>query len=72
MKIGIIVCDKVAPDLARDYGEFADMIMATLTPHGSFDFTLFNAIEQELPPPNDDCHGYIISGSTHDAYADKR
>ncbi len=71
MKIGIIVCDTVAPELAKDYGEFADMIMETLNPFGSFDYQLFNAVNLELPPENDNCEGYIITGSTHDAYADK-
>ncbi|MCE0494588.1 glutamine amidotransferase-related protein [Vibrio salinus] len=72
MKIGIIECDKVAPDLAKDYGEYADMIMATLSPHASFEFTLFNAVNCELPDKNDDCGGYIITGSTHDAYSDQQ
>lgn len=71
MKIGIIVCDKVAPELAKEYGEFADMIMETLNPFGSFEYQQFNAVAQELPPADDNCEGYIITGSTHDAYSDQ-
>jgi GMP synthase-like glutamine amidotransferase len=71
MKIGIIVCDKVAPALAAEFGEFADMISASLNPYGQFEYRLFDAITQDLPNNQDDCQGYIITGSTHDAYVDK-
>jgi GMP synthase-like glutamine amidotransferase len=71
MKIGIIVCDTVDPILSAEFGEFSDMIMATLSPHGSFEYVEFDAVAGELPQDDDDCQGYIITGSTHDAYADK-
>ncbi|MDC0611684.1 homoserine O-succinyltransferase [Vibrio sp.] len=70
MKIGIIVCDTVAPELSKDFGEYADMIMATIKPYGHFEFQLFNAVEQQLPSQDDTCDAYIITGSTHDSYAD--
>lgn len=71
MKIGIIVCDTVDPILSAEFGEFSDMIMATLSPHGTFEYVEFDAVAGALPPEDDDCQGYIITGSTHDAYADK-
>jgi GMP synthase-like glutamine amidotransferase len=70
MKIGIIVCDTVEPILSAEYGEFADMIMATLSPHGEFEYELFDAVAGVLPAKDDQCQGYIITGSTHDSYAD--
>lgn len=71
MKVGIIVCGTVAPELPAEFGEFADMIMATLSVHGEFEYQLFNAVEGVLPDIDDSCSGYIITGSTADAYADK-
>ncbi|MDV7103652.1 gamma-glutamyl-gamma-aminobutyrate hydrolase family protein [Vibrio sp. TH_r3] len=71
MKIGIIVCDKLDPVLSQQFGEFADMIMATLSPHGQFEYQQYDAFQQNLPKQNDDCQGYIITGSTHDAYSDQ-
>lgn len=70
MKIGILVCDRVDPILSAEFGEFADMIIETLSPHGDFNFELFDAIDGVLPMPDHTCDGFIITGSTFDAYAD--
>jgi len=71
MKIGIIVTGLVNPILKADYGEYADMIMSTLSPHGDFEYKIYSALEQLLPDDLDECQGYIITGSVHDAYADE-
>ncbi len=71
MKIGIIVCDNVAAELAKDHGEYADMISASLSEFAHFEFEQFHAVAQQLPTYLKQCDGYIITGSTHDAYADQ-
>lgn len=71
MKLGIIVCGLVDPSMKAEFGEYADMIVTTLSPHGDFDFQQFSALEQALPEDLDSCDGYIITGSIHDAYADE-
>ncbi len=76
-KIAIIVCDAVAPPLAAEFGEYADMIMAGLAPFSQaqypalFEYHCFDAVMQQLPSDVDAFDGFIITGSTHDAYADK-
>ncbi|CAH0529816.1 glutamine amidotransferase-related protein [Vibrio hippocampi] len=70
MNIGIIVCDRVDPILSAEFGEFADMIIETLSPHGDFNYQLFDAMEGVLPMTDHGCDGFIITGSTFDAYAD--
>ncbi|MHA2940422.1 glutamine amidotransferase-related protein [Vibrio sp. RC27] len=71
MKIGIIVTGLVSPALKAGNGEYADMIMATLSPHGDFDYAIYSALERMLPDDIDQCEGYIITGSVHDSYADE-
>jgi GMP synthase-like glutamine amidotransferase len=71
MKVGIIVCGLVDPALVSDYGEYADMIQAGLSPHGDFHFQLYSALDQALPKAADECDGYIVTGSVHDAYTDE-
>ncbi|TXR54887.1 glutamine amidotransferase-related protein [Reinekea thalattae] len=71
MKVGIIVCGFVDPKLASHHGQYADMIQATLSPHGDFSFQLYDALAQQLPNPIDDCDGYILTGSVHDAHSDE-
>lgn len=71
MKIGILVCDSVEPTLAAQFGEFADMIQRGLSACSQYQYVLFDAVNMQLPPADDDCDGYIITGSTDDAYADK-
>ncbi len=71
MKIGIIITGWVEPELARDFGEYADMIKSTLAPAGHFEFECYQAINQQLPPTLDACQGYIITGSVQDAFSDQ-
>ena len=47
------------------------MIKATLSPHGDFAYSLYSALDMTLPASPDECDGYIITGSVHDAYADE-
>ncbi|MDP5255180.1 MULTISPECIES: gamma-glutamyl-gamma-aminobutyrate hydrolase family protein [unclassified Vibrio] len=71
MKIGIIITGWVEPELARDFGEYADMIESTLAPAGQFEFECYQAINQQLPPTLHTCQGYIITGSVQDAFGDQ-
>jgi GMP synthase-like glutamine amidotransferase len=67
MKIGIITCGHVDPPLS-DYGQYADMIEGSLVEiNRDFTFQDYDATKGVLPAL-DECHGFIITGSVHNAY----
>lgn len=70
MKIGIITCGHVAPPLSDLHGQYFDMIAASLHEvNNQFEFVDFDATQGVLPCL-DECHGFIITGSVHNAYDD--
>lgn len=70
MKIGIITCGHVDPPLADYHGQYFDMIAASLYEvNNQMEFVDYDATQRELPNL-DECHGFIITGSVHNAYDD--
>lgn len=70
MKIGILTCGHVDPPLSDDHGQYADMIETSLFEVNiAFTFQNYDATKGELPKL-DECHGFIITGSVHNAYDD--
>ncbi|MGR5220305.1 type 1 glutamine amidotransferase [Vibrio parahaemolyticus] len=68
MKIGILTCGHVDSPLSDDHGQYADMIEASLYEvNNEFTFQNYDATKGELPH-HDECHGFIITGSVHNAY----
>jgi GMP synthase-like glutamine amidotransferase len=69
MKIGIINCDQVEPELAAQFGQYPDMFISCLKAHHPhLSFCVFDALSQSLPSSLDECDGYLITGSRHGAY----
>ncbi len=70
MKIGIITCGYVDPPLSDSHGQYVDMIeTAFANVNGAMTFQNYDAIKGELPSL-DECRGFIITGSVHNAYDD--
>ncbi|MGR5235947.1 glutamine amidotransferase-related protein [Vibrio alfacsensis] len=70
MKIGIITCGYVDPLLLDGHGQYADMIeTAFASVNDAMTFQNYDAMKGELPS-FDECHGFIITGSVHNAYDD--
>lgn len=71
MKIAILDCDRVDADLVASYGEYSAMFIKQLQPlDETLEFTVFDALNQQLPPADAQFAGYIITGSRHNAYDD--
>ncbi|MFM2480659.1 glutamine amidotransferase-related protein [Celerinatantimonas sp. YJH-8] len=69
MKIAIIKCDRVDPELAALFGEYPTMFVTQLQKLSSdLSFSQFDALEQQLPQELEQFDGYIITGSRHNAY----
>ncbi len=70
MKIGIITCGYVDPPLSDSHGQYVDMIeSAFASVNEAMVFQNYDAIKGELPGL-DECHGFILTGSVHNAYDD--
>lgn len=65
MKIGILVCGYLNPDLSARYGRMSAKALKTVNENIQCEH--FEVIRGELPDL-DECDGYLVTGSTHSAY----
>ncbi|MFM5804338.1 glutamine amidotransferase [Aeromonas veronii] len=72
MRLGILDCDRLDPDLADRFGPvYSEMFIrgfAALAPE--LEFRVWSALDGELPEDLHECDAWIITGSRHDAYSD--
>ncbi len=64
LKVGLINCDCLTPQVIEQYGDYPNMFRRLLT-LVSKDITLkiYNAVAEELPQNTAECDVYLISGS---------
>jgi GMP synthase-like glutamine amidotransferase len=69
MRIGILQCDTVAPELQPDFGDYPDMFHALLG-RGAADieFRDYDLTADELPHALDVCDAWLFTGSKWSAY----
>lgn len=65
MKIGILVTGTPWAYLGDKYGGYDDHFQRLLDGYG-FEFESFQVVDNRLPADDDDCGGYLITGSAHD------
>ncbi|MFM5641734.1 glutamine amidotransferase [Aeromonas veronii] len=72
MRLGILDCDRLDPDLADRFGPvYSEMFIrgfAALAPE--LEFQVWSALDGELPEDLHECDAWLITGSRHDAYSD--
>lgn len=72
MRLGILDCDRLDPDLADRFGPvYSEMFIrgfAALAPE--LEFRIWSALDGELPEDLHECDAWLITGSRHDAYSD--
>ncbi|MBZ4022624.1 glutamine amidotransferase [Rhodobacter sp. TJ_12] len=67
MRIGILQTGQ-SPDILREEaGDYPDMFMALLAPHG-FDLVTYDVEHMQFPTDVHACDGWLITGSRHGAY----
>ena len=69
MKIGILVCGHAAPEVADQFGDYADMFHALLAGR-DFTFETYDVEHLQFPTNIRDCDGWLLTGSRHGAYED--
>lgn len=66
MKIGILLCDRVALPLRARHGDYPEMYSSWLSQASpAFSYVFFDAEQGELPKNPNVCDAYLISGSRH-------
>ncbi|MDM5068472.1 glutamine amidotransferase-related protein [Aeromonas salmonicida] len=72
MRLGILDCDRLDPDLADHFGPvYSEMFIKgfrALAPE--LEFKIWSALDGELPDDLQECDAWLITGSRHDAYSD--
>ena len=72
MKIGILKADAVPPELAGDYGQYADMFRSIMDPvHPALELVTYDVEEGRYPADIDEVDAYLITGSKSSVYDDK-
>lgn len=72
MRLGILDCDRLDPDLADHFGPvYSEMFIKgfrALAPE--LEFRIWSVLDGELPDDLQECDAWLITGSRHDAYSD--
>lgn len=72
MKLGILQCDEVAPELKGQFGAYPDMFVRSL---GAIDesltFETFPVYKNEFPKSPESCDAWLITGSKFSVYESK-
>jgi GMP synthase-like glutamine amidotransferase len=66
MNLGILNCDRLSEEFAVRYGQYPEMFAALLQPADpQMTFTVFDALQSQLPTDVDAADAYLITGSRH-------
>jgi len=66
MKLGVLLCDHVQPQLQPDFGDYSQMFKAIVSSSNvPVDLHYFDVINGEFPEYLDSCDCYITTGSKH-------
>ncbi|WCH22994.1 glutamine amidotransferase-related protein [Aeromonas salmonicida] len=72
MRLGILDCDRLDPDLADHFGPvYSEMFIKGFRAFApELEFRIWSALDGELPDDLQECDAWLITGSRHDAYSD--
>lgn len=69
MRLGILQCDSVNPDLRNEYGDYPDMVRALMTEvDPGIEFRVYDLPSGEFPQSTDECDAWITTGSKWSVY----
>lgn len=71
MRIGLLVCDHVGPELRGISGDYEDMFRRLFADHGDFDIVAYDVIAGELPSDPEECDAWLTTGSRHSVNDDE-
>ena len=69
MKIGLLQCGHMMPEVANLHGVYPELY-ASLLAGNDFEFVNYSVVDMEFPMDVHDADGWLLSGSRHGAYED--
>lgn len=69
LRIGLVQCGHVHPDLVPEHGDYPELFADLLGPYG-IELSTFDVDHGQFPGELDDLDGWVISGSADSAYDD--
>ena len=70
MRLGILLCDHVRPELAESAGDYPEFFGRLLAGHPEIELVTFDLAAGGFPDDLDQCEAWITSGSRHSVYED--
>ncbi len=71
MRVGLLICDHVPPELAPIAGDYPDMFDDLLVAYPELELVPYDLTADQFPVSVDECDGWIITGSTSSVYDDE-
>jgi GMP synthase-like glutamine amidotransferase len=71
MRIGLLVCDHVRPELRGISGDYEDMFRRLFADHDDVDIVAYDVIAGELPSDPEECDAWLTTGSRHSVNDDE-
>jgi len=69
MRLGILQCDSVRPELQPEFGDYPDMFQRLLTTEAvQPEFRVYNLTAGEFPESCDECDAWLFTGSKWSVY----
>lgn len=71
MRIGLLICDHVPEELVAQAGDYLDMFGDLFAEHPELELVPYDLTDGRFPVSDDECDGWIITGSTRSVYDDE-
>lgn len=71
MRIGLLICDHVPAELVARAGDYLDMFGDLFAEHPELELVPYDLTDGRFPVSDDECDGWIITGSTRSVYDDE-
>ncbi|HSJ83421.1 MAG TPA: type 1 glutamine amidotransferase [Acidimicrobiia bacterium] len=71
MRIGLLVCDHVGPELRAISGDYEDMFRRLFGDQGDVSMVTYEVIAGELPSDPGECDAWVTTGSRHSVNDDE-
>lgn len=65
IRIGLLICDHVAPDLSTISGDYEDMFRRLFTPYPAVELVAYDSVIGQLPASPSECDAWMTTGSRH-------
>jgi GMP synthase (glutamine-hydrolysing) len=65
MRLGLLVCDHVRPELIHLSGDYPTMFRRLFERYDDVDLVVYDAIDGEIPADPEECDAWITTGSRH-------